>query len=105
MIRIRMRVEFTLYHPVKLIEEHFHFLFGLAFDRCCHHRSRRLRDRAAGALKADVFDDIAIQLQIDRQLIAAERIVALLLSIRLLQHSEVPRLFVVVENDLLIEFA
>ena len=49
----------------------------LPFTRVGHQRRRRLRDRAARALEADVRDDVAVERQVQRQPVAAQRVVAL----------------------------
>ena len=54
---------------------------------------------------ARVFNRLAIHFQIKRQLIAAQRVVTFLMAVGRVQHTEVAGLFIVVEYDLLIEFA
>ena len=49
----------------------------LSLERVGHQRRRRLRDRAAGALERDVRDHVAVELQVQRQPVAAQRVVAL----------------------------
>src|SRR5581483_6465805 len=104
MIRFSFGIKLAFHHPVEFIKEYFDFFLRLALHRRGHHRSRSFRDRATRALKADVFDDITVQLQVERQLIAAERIVPDLRDRRMFERLEIARLFIVIENDLLIGF-
>ena len=87
---------------MELAEQLFCLLLGLSLHRLGHHAGRRFGDRAAGALESYFPDRIVFQIQIDGQLIATQWIEALRLMIRRLKLAKVPRLLVVVENDLLI---
>ena len=66
------------------------------------HRRGRLRDRAAAALEADVLDRLAVggELDRDRDLVAAERVLALGVRVGVLDQPVAPRVLVVVEDDL-----
>src|SRR3954454_15007106 len=77
---------------------------GLALDDLGQHRRGGLRDRAAAALEADVVDRLAVvaELERDRHLVAAERVLALGLRVGLLDHAVAARGLVVVEDDLAI---
>src|SRR5258705_377950 len=69
---------------------------------------RGFRDRAPRALrhlKSDIADGIAVDLDEHLDAVAAQRIVALGAAIRRLQPLEVPRIAVVIEDDLLVELA
>jgi len=68
-----------------------------------HHRRRRFRDRASRSLEAGVFDRAVLDLQVERQPIPAERVVALGVPVGGFNRAEVARPAVVVEDDLLIE--
>jgi len=74
-------VEIAFDHPVEFVKHHFGLFLRLAFDGGGHHRSRGLRDGAARSLEADVFDHVAFHQQIERDLIAAKRVVAFLLAV------------------------
>src|SRR5262245_33097185 len=83
---------------------------SLALDDLREHRRRCLGDRAAASLEADVVDRVAVgtELQEDRDLVPAERVLALGLRVGLVDHSVAARVLVVVEDDLAIhvlEFA
>src|ERR1700740_535929 len=77
----------------------------LAFQHLGHQRSRRGRNRAAAALERDVGDMVAIERQIDRYPVAAQRVVAMSKMRRLLDLAKVARVAPVIEDDVLIEFA
>src|SRR6202035_582755 len=78
---------------------------GLAFQHLRHQRRRRGRDRAAAPLKADIGDAVAIQRQVDRHPVAAQRVMALREMRRMLDRTEIPWVAAVVEDDVLIELA
>src|SRR5208282_1111350 len=77
----------------------------LAFDALRHHRRGRFRDRAARALKTDVADRIAIELEIYGEAVAAERIEALGLVIGGRDFAIIARSLAVLEDHVLIEIA
>ena len=77
---------------------------GLALHRRRHHRGRRLADRAALAADADVGDHAVVDVEVDDDLVAAERVEALdPRGRRRLELAPVPRGAVVVEDDLSVE--
>jgi glycosyltransferase involved in cell wall biosynthesis len=69
------------------------------------HRRRRLRDRAAAAGELHLVDRLAVvgERDVDRDLVAAERVLALGLRVRVLQHAVPARVLVVIEDDLAIQ--
>src|SRR5262249_31072113 len=69
------------------------------------HRRRRLRDRAAAAGELHVVDRLAVlaELDVDRDLVAAERVLTLRLGIGTLDHPVPARVLVVVEDDLAVQ--
>src|SRR5712692_10188591 len=74
------------------------------------HRRRRLRDRAAATLELHVVDRVAVvaERNVDRHLVAAERVLPLRVRVRVLDRAVSARVLVVVEDDLavqLVEFA
>src|SRR5581483_1844009 len=73
-----------------------------ALDEIGQHRRRRLRDRAAAALEAHVVDRLTVggEAHGDRDLVAAERVLAFRVRVRLLERPVVPRVLVVVEDHL-----
>jgi hypothetical protein len=105
MVRRRFLIQFARHHPVKLVKERFRFLFALALDALRHHAGGGLRDGATGALEADIFDNFVFQLQIDRQLVAAERVIALGGAVGRFKPPKVTRLLVMIQNDLLVKLA
>ena len=87
----------------KLLEEPLRVIPRLAPDRHRHHGCRRLADRAGLALEMDGIHRLIAQLERERQVIPAQRVVTLGPVRRIGQHAPVPRLAVVVEDHLLIE--
>src|SRR5262245_28557895 len=92
-------------HRVELLEERGELGLRPALHGLAHERRRRGRDRAPGAFPADVLDPVAVHLRGDGDLVAAERVVARRAARRLLDQPRVPRLLVVVEDDLLVQIA
>ena len=90
---------------VKTREKLFRLLARFSFNALCHHRSGRFGDRAAGALEADVADKIAVEIEIDGKVIAAERIEALRLVIRRLDLTIIARRLAVLEDRFLVKLA
>src|ERR1041384_2865311 len=76
---------------------------SLSLERLSHDRSRSGRDRAACSFEADVFHNVAVHLDVDLDLVAAQRVVAFGAAIGFGQHAEISRATTVVENQLLIE--
>ena len=77
---------------------------GLALDEVGEHRGRRLADRAAAALEPDLLDDVALaEPDRDRDLVAAQRVLALRRRVGVLEQPVVPRALVVVEDELPVE--
>src|SRR5262249_26801376 len=69
------------------------------------HRRRGLRDRAATAGELHVLDRLAVLVErdIDRDLVAAERVLSLGLGVGMLDHPVSARVLVVVEDDLAVK--
>ena len=75
-----------------------------ALDELGQHGGRCLADRAAAALEADRLDPIAaVESEPDRDLVAAERVLAVRPRVGRVEHAVVPRVLVVVEDDLAVE--
>ena len=76
-----------------------------ALDHLHQHRGRRLADRAAAAGELDLVDRLAVlaELDVDRDLVAAERVQALGLRVGVLDHPVPARVLVVVEDDFAVE--
>src|SRR4029078_8222827 len=99
-LALRKRSEHQI---MELVEYALRFVAPLSFDRYRHERCGRLRDRAALSLEADVGDRVAVQLDPQRQRVAAERIPTLDLSIRVLHLPKISRLPVVLEDQFLVK--
>src|SRR5438105_7127897 len=83
---------------------------GAARHHLREHRRRGLRDRAAAAGELHLVDRLAVvgERDVDRHLVAAERVLALGFSVGALDDAVTTRVLVVIENDLpihLIELA
>src|SRR5262249_25271385 len=77
---------------------------GLALDGSTHHRGRRLADRTALTPDLHVVDPAVVDLEIEHDLVPAERVEALgLVRRRDRELATVARRAVVVEDDLSVE--
>src|SRR6266851_4435514 len=76
---------------------------GLAFQHLGHQRGRRGRDRAAAPLEADIGDALALDREIDRHPVAAERVVPARQMRRVRQGAQIARVAAVIEDDVLIK--
>src|SRR5205085_5755102 len=88
-----------------IFEERTRLLARPALDGLRHHARRSLRDGAARPDEADFADDALVHPQIDRELVAAQRVEAFGGAVRAFESLEVARLLVVVEYDLLVKLA
>src|SRR5215213_5383758 len=66
-------------------------------------RGRRLRDRAAVAVEAEILDPAVLHDDVHSELVAAERVVVVEVEVVLRQLAEVPRVLVVVEDEVPVE--
>ena len=93
----------------ELVEQHLlrhdGDLVGRAsLDEVAQHRHRGLADGASAPVEADLLDDVAVtESHRDEDLVAAERILTLGMRIRGIQQTVVPRVLVVVEDELAVE--
>ena len=76
-----------------------------ALEQRGHQRGAGLRDGAAGAVEGNVPDPVAVHPEVNAALVAARRIVAVCHAVGCRQPAPVPRALVMVEDDLLVEFA
>ena len=88
--------------PWKRVEQRPASLDRPALERLGHQRRRGLGDGAAGAFEGDVADRAVVELHVDLQPVAAQRVVALGAWRRSI-GAEVPRPPVVVEDHFLVE--
>src|SRR5687768_4092755 len=77
----------------------------LAAQALGHERRRGRRDGAPRPLEGGLPHELALHRQVDRELVATQRVHAGGAVRRLLQSPEVPRALVMVEDDLLVEVA
>src|SRR5690606_19583848 len=69
-----------------------------------HDRGRSSRDGASGALEGGVADDsLVIDLQVEPQLVAAQRVVAVGAAVRIGDLPKIARLLGVIDDQLLVE--
>ena len=90
---------------VELCEHLSGFGGGLAFEALRHHGRRRLGDGAALAFKTNIADGAVVHIQIDRKVVAAQRIKAFGFAVRSLGHAKIPRTLAVLQNHFLIQIA
>jgi hypothetical protein len=95
-------VKFVCNHSMKLVEQSLRFLLRFSFDALCHHAGGGLGDSTTRTLETDVFNHFIFEVEINGQLIATERVMALGRAICRLELTEVSRLLVVIEDDLLV---
>jgi hypothetical protein len=93
------------YHPVELLEHPLGFFDRPALDGVGHERGRGARDGAAGPLERDTLDDAALDVDLYREMVPAERVATLRVAVRLGQRAEVPRPLVVIEDHLLVQLS
>ena len=93
------------HHLLELLEQLDRLVGTLALERGGHQGSRGFGNGATRPVKTDVGNPLVGHVEIDLQVIATQGIVALLHAIGLGQLAEVARIFVVIEDDLLVQFA
>src|SRR5690606_23295318 len=103
-IIFRLGIEFAGDHSMKFIEDHFGLLTAFALDELRHHRRRRLRDRTARTLERNIRHGVAVEFYIDAKCVAAKRIVTVSRAVGRFDLTEITRILVVFEDDLLIKF-
>ena len=104
-VRGGLFIQFAGYHAVKLTEEFLCLLFALSLHRLGHHTGSGFGNRTPGAFEAYFLHRVLFQMQIDRQLIAAEGVETLGRVVGRLELAKIPWLLIVIENDLLVELA
>jgi hypothetical protein len=77
----------------------------LALQDVGHHRRRRARDGAPGALEGHGPDHVTLELDEQPQPVAAQRVEPFARAVGILHLPEIPRPAVVVEDDLLVELS
>src|SRR6266705_3381129 len=102
LIGLCLFIELARHHAMKFIEEHFHFLLALSLHRLRHHAGRSFRNGTTGTFKTYIFDLIVLNVEVDVELVTAQWIVAFSPAVRILELMKIPRLLVVIEDDLLI---
>src|SRR5690606_8112487 len=93
-------------HLLKRLEQTVRLGFRLAFQDLGHHRCRGRRYGTSPSFEGHIVDrPIRAHLQVDGQPIAAERVVALGLTVRVFGMTQVARTLPVIEDDFLIKLA
>jgi hypothetical protein len=100
--RIEVRLQAVGRQLLEAFKESFDFRFGLSFKVFGHHGSGSYGNGTSRADKADVFDNIILNLHIDREFISTERIKAIRLPVCALELSAIPRPPVMIEESFLI---
>jgi hypothetical protein len=91
---------------LEFVEERLGFGGGLALDLCGHERRAGLGNRAAGAFEPDRIDAvIGIEVQENRAVVAAARVVAGGHAVGGRRLAAIARALVVVEDDRLVEIS
>src|SRR4029079_4733332 len=76
----------------------------LSLHEIAQHRGRRLADRAASAVEADLLDHVAVaEPDRDQDLVSTERVLTLRERIGRVEQPVVPRVLVVIEDELPIQ--
>src|SRR5471030_135181 len=88
-----------------MLEKGVGLIAALSLHHRAHDRGRGFGYGAAGADEGHIADGLAVQIEIDRVVISAKRVIALDLAGRRRQLVKVSGVPVVVENDLLVELA
>src|SRR5882724_6699948 len=104
-VRGGLFIKLARHHAVKLTEEFLGLLFALSLHRLGHHTGSGFGNRTPGAFEANFLHRLVFQIQIDGQMIAAERIETLSRVVGRLELAKIPRLLIVIEDDLLVKFA
>ena len=99
---VRFAAVFARHYVVEFLEQLFGFLGALAFHCLRHHRRRRFRNGATGALEGDIANLAVSDFEINREMIAAERIETFGLAISGFERAVIPRTLAVLQNDVLI---
>src|ERR1700752_909812 len=98
-------MKFAGHHGVKLSKKLLSLFPALTFHSLHQYSRRGLRHHAALSFKRNLLHGVPFNLEVDRQMIAAKRVVAFSTMIRMLELAKVSRLLVMVEDYLLVEFA
>ena len=93
------------HQPVERVEQLVGLVERLALERVGHQRRRRLGDRAAGALEPQILDHVALEVEVDRDFVAAQRVVALRVAVVGIRDPEIPGSLVVIQDDFLVELS
>src|SRR4029077_15351604 len=95
---VRFGAVFARHDVVESLEQLFGFLGTLAFQCLRHHRRRSFGDGATGALEGDIANLAVSNLEINREMIAAERIETLSLAISGFERTVIPRTLAVLQD-------
>src|SRR5690606_34335193 len=85
------------------VEDALCLLRGPSLHGLGHERSGSNGYGAAVAVETDVAHALAVELEVQREAIAAQRVVSFQPQVGILEHAEVPRAAVVIDDDLLVE--
>ena len=99
---VRFGSVFARHDLVEFLEQLLGFLGALAFQGLRHHRCGGFGDSATGALEGDIANLAVSNLEVNREMIAAERIKTLGLVIGGFERTVIPRTLAVLQDDVLI---
>src|SRR5690349_22040392 len=102
MVRI-VKTELADRHVAEFPYEDVGIRTGLSFDRSSHHGCRRLADGAGFAVEGNLIDMLPFEMEIDVQMISAQRIMTDCMMAGVSQRTVVARLLVVVEDNFLVK--
>ena len=69
-----IKIELAGRHVAKFLDQCFGVRARLAFDDSGHHRRRCLADRAGFAMESDAVDALAVEIERNVEMVAAQRI-------------------------------
>src|SRR5205085_7397560 len=93
-------------HPrMELRKQRARLRDGLALQDLGHQGGRGGRNRAAAPLEADIGDAVALDREINRDPVAAQRVVAARQMRWMFESAEIARVAPVIEDDVLVELA
>lgn len=73
---VPVRRRLARHQLVELIEDSIRFCSGLTLQALRHHGRRGLGDGASRALEADVANRVTLQVQVDGEMVTAERVIS-----------------------------
>src|SRR3990172_12736569 len=101
--RVRAIGRFPRDHLMKLLEKSFRFGLGLPLHAGRHHGGGSFGNCTARAFKTNVPNHVSVHLEVDGELVSAQRVMPFRRPVRACQLLIIAGLLAVIEYDLLIE--